>query len=119
MASTMDPSESNRLIRLRLQGGDDAPRRARTAIRSLLAGHVTATAAWDAELVVSELVTNSVRHANVRADQALMLEVLTLDDRLRIAVTDPGSTLTPRSAAPDPGTPGGFGLSLVEALSDS
>lgn len=114
-----EPSESDRLIRLRLTGGDDAPRRARTALRSLLDGHVTTTAAWDAELVVSELVTNSVRHANVRGHEAVTLEILTLDDRVRIAVTDPGSKLKPRSVAPDPGTPGGFGLFLVETLSDS
>ena len=118
-ASTTDPSASHRLIRLRLEGGDDAPRRARTALRSLLDGHVSETAAADAELVVSELVTNSVRHANVRAHEALTLELLTLDDRLRIAVTDPGSKLKPRGVAPDPGTPGGFGLYLVAALSDS
>ncbi len=68
---------------------------------------------------MSELVTNSVRHANVRAHEALTLELLTLDDRLRIVVTDPGSKLKPRSVAPDPGTPGGFGLFLVAALSDS
>ena len=88
-------------------------------MRSLLDGHVTTTAAWDAELVVSELVTNSVRHANVRGHEAVTLEILTLDDRVRIAVTDPGSKLKPRSVAPDPGTPGGFGLFLVETLSDS
>ena len=67
-------SESDRLIRLRLTGGDDAPRRARTALRSLLDGHVAPTPAWDAELVVSELVTNSVRHANVRGHEAVTLE---------------------------------------------
>lgn len=107
-ASATDPSASHRLVRLQLTGGDDAPRRARTALRSPLDWQVTATAASDAELVVSELVTNSVRHANVRAHEALILELLTLDDRLRIVVSDPGlEAQAAERRPPTPEPPGG------------
>ena len=47
------------------------------------------------------------------------MEVTTLDDRLRIAVTDPGSRLTPCILPPDPETPGGLGLLLVDELCET
>jgi Histidine kinase-like ATPase domain len=80
---------------------------------SQLAGHIPAATASDAALLVGELVTNSVVHANVGPHRALTMEVTTLDDRLRIAVTDPGSRLRPCVLPPDPETPGGLGLLLV------
>ena len=89
----VQPPDSQRSISMRIPGGDDAPTRARRSVRSQLAGHIPATTASDAALLVSELVTNSVVHANAGAGRALTVEVTTLDDRLQIAVTDPGSRL--------------------------
>jgi hypothetical protein len=43
----------------------------------------------------------------------------TLDDRLRIAVADPGSRLRPCTLPPDPETPGGLGLLLVNELCET
>jgi anti-sigma regulatory factor (Ser/Thr protein kinase) len=74
------------------------------------------SAASDAALIVSELVTNSVLHANVGVHQALNLELAWLDDRIRIAVTDPGSELEPRLLTADPTRLGGLGLQLVDKL---
>jgi anti-sigma regulatory factor (Ser/Thr protein kinase) len=88
-------------------------------VRSLLEGHIPATSASDAALLVSELVTNSVVHANVGAGRALTVEVTTLDDRVRIAVTDPGSCLRPCILPPDPETPGGLGLMVVDELCET
>ena len=104
---------------MRIAGGDDAPTRARRSVRSQLEGQLPATTASDAGLLVSELVTNSVVHANVGAGRALTVEVTTLDDRVRIAVTDPGSRLRPCMLPPDPGTPGGLGLLLVDELCET
>jgi hypothetical protein len=106
-ASAFQPPDSRGSISLRIPGGDDAPTRARRWVRSLLEGQIPATSASDAALLVSELVTNSVVHAHVDGRGALTVEVTTLDDRLRIAVTDPGSPLTPRILPRDPETPGG------------
>jgi anti-sigma regulatory factor (Ser/Thr protein kinase) len=64
-------------------------------------------------------VTNSVVHANVGPSRVLTVEVATLDDRLRIIVTDPGSRLRPCLHPPDPGTPGGLGLLLVDELCET
>jgi anti-sigma regulatory factor (Ser/Thr protein kinase) len=88
-------------------------------VHTQLQGHIPATTASDAELLVSELVTNSVVHADVGAGRALTVDVTTLDDRLRIAVADPGSRLTPCILPPDPETPGGLGLLLVDELSET
>jgi anti-sigma regulatory factor (Ser/Thr protein kinase) len=101
---------------MRIPGGDDAPMRARRWVRSRLEGQIPATTASDAALLVSELVTNSVVHANVGPRRTLSVEVTTLDDRLRIAVTDPGSSLRPCMLPPDPDTAGGLGLFLVDEL---
>ena len=88
-------------------------------MRSLLEGQIPATSASDAALLVSELVTNSVVHAKVGPRRALTVEVTTLDDRLRIAVTDPGSRLRPCMLPRDPETPGGLGLLLVDELCET
>jgi anti-sigma regulatory factor (Ser/Thr protein kinase) len=104
---------------MRMPGGHDAPTRARRSVHAQLEGHIPATTATDAALLVSELVTNSVVHANVGPHRTLTVEVTTLDDRVRIAVTDPGSRLRPRLLPPDPETPGGLGLLLVDELCET
>ena len=80
---------------------------------------VSSSRASDAALIVSELVTNSVVHAQVDADRAILLELSAHGDSLRIAVIDPGSALEPRILAADPDMPGGFGLRLVRHMSSA
>ncbi len=104
---------------MRIPGGDDAPTRACRSVHAQLDGHIPATTVSYAALLVSELVSNGVVHANVGPRRALTVDVTTLDDRLRIAVIDPGSRLTPRMLPPDPETPGGHGLSLVDELCET
>jgi anti-sigma regulatory factor (Ser/Thr protein kinase) len=118
-ASAFQPQDSQRSISIRIPGGDDAPTRARRSVRSQLVGQIPASTASDAALIVSELVTNSVVHANVGRRRALTVEVTTLDDRLRIAVIDPGSRLRPYVLPFDPETPGGLGLLLVDQLCET
>ncbi|GGU91435.1 hypothetical protein GCM10010260_27260 [Streptomyces filipinensis] len=88
---------------------------ARDAVASLLSRARPALArrsVQDAQLVVSELVTNAAKHAP--GPCALCLEVL--PDGLRITVTDT-SAETPRRRPPDPGRVGGHGLHLVAMIS--
>ncbi|MFF9087600.1 ATP-binding protein [Streptomyces sp. NPDC014991] len=66
----------------------------------------------DAQLVVSELVTNAARHAP--GPCALRLELL--GGALRVSVTDT-SRKPPRRRPPDPGRVGGHGLHLVAMVS--
>lgn len=106
-------------ICMRIPGGNDAPSRARRLVQAELAGNIPAATAADAALLVSELVTNSVVHADVGPRRTLTVDVTTLDDRLRIVIVDPGSSLTPRMLPADPGTPGGHGLLLVDKLCEA
>jgi anti-sigma regulatory factor (Ser/Thr protein kinase) len=102
-----------------IAGGQGAPARARRYLLAQLDAGVSASCASDAALIVSELVTNSVIHAHVGADEAILLELTALGDRLRIAVIDPGSLLEPRIVASDSDAPGGFGLRLVRHMSSA
>jgi anti-sigma regulatory factor (Ser/Thr protein kinase) len=72
----------------------------------------------DMRLLVSELVTNSVRHARNGAADELELQVSVSHETIHVCVTDrgPGFEAAPRAADDDPGS--GWGLFLVEQLSD-
>jgi serine/threonine-protein kinase RsbW len=102
-----------------IAGGAGAPERARRHVHSQLASELFGSQASDAALIVSELVTNSVLHANIGPDQALLLELTKVSDHLRIAVIDAGSQLEPRLLTEAPTTPHGFGLRLVDQLSSA
>ncbi|TXJ79128.1 ATP-binding protein [Streptomyces lavendulae] len=91
---------------------------ARRAVRVLLdeAGHhPDQRPSQDAQLVVSELVTNAIRHAP--GPGALTLELTSDATLLRITVRD-SSSRPPVLPTPDPGRPGGHGLRLVTLLCD-
>lgn len=104
---------------IRISGGTSAPERARKHVLSTLDPGVCTEQASDAALIVSELVTNSVLHAKVGADESLFLELNTDGDLLRIGVVDSGCELEPRIVDLDSATPGGFGLRLVEQMSST
>lgn len=72
----------------------------------------------DVRLLVSELVTNAVRHANLDEDDAIGLVVEVAGDALRVEVHDPGGGFVPSAPSPDPVRPSGWGLYLVAELAD-
>ena len=120
-ASASRPPDSQRSISMRVPGGDDAPTRARRSVRALLEGHIPATKATDAALLVSELVTNSVRHGGLRPDQEIELTIEASPQRLRVEVAEPGDGF---EVAPGPlphrdAPAGGWGLYLVDRLSSA
>ena len=96
----------------------DAPATARTAISDLLGVLVRPQIVFDVRLLVSELVTNSVRHAGLTSDQAVRLIVEISPEKIRCEIHDPG----PGFSVDDPparGTSdGGWGLHLVSRLTD-
>jgi anti-sigma regulatory factor (Ser/Thr protein kinase) len=72
-------------------------------------------------LLVSELVSNSVRHAGMAEDEVIQLRARTLDDCAHVEVCDAGHAgRTPRVREPelDSLRPGGLGLQLVDAMAD-
>ena len=94
------------------------PEAAAEARHALAAINLTDGRERDVRLLVSELVTNAVRHANLAPGDAILL-VIDLGDRvLRVEVHDPGGGFVPRAPAPDPARPSGWGLYLVEELAD-
>ena len=72
----------------------------------------------DVQLLVSELVTNAVRHANLADGDVIGLVIELADDSLRVEVHDPGGGFVPSAPSPDPARPSGWGLYLVAELAD-
>jgi anti-sigma regulatory factor (Ser/Thr protein kinase) len=67
---------------------------------------------------VSELVTNSVRHAQLRPGELIRLRVEVTGRLLRVEVSDPGEGFGATIPQPTVGEPGGWGLFLTERLAD-
>ena len=95
----------------------DSAAEARRALGEL-SDHLTPRRLEDARLLVSELVTNAIRHAGLHADDVIKLVVVTGERALRIEVRDPGPGFDVAEPAPDPARPSGWGLYLVRELSD-
>jgi len=67
-------------------------------------------------LLVSELVTNCVRHAKASADAPVELAVRVAGRTIRVEVHDGGTGFTPPGHPRPRGSDGGYGLYLVERL---
>ena len=99
---------------LELPSTSSAPARARGALEQI-AEAVSPERLRDVRLLVSELVTNAVRHGE---GEAVRLVVALNGDVLRIEVHDPGSGFAVQAPPSDPLRASGWGLVLVEELSD-
>jgi anti-sigma regulatory factor (Ser/Thr protein kinase) len=107
-------SPADQLLHLALPCDRTAPGLARNALRTALGPGRTSD---DAALVVSELVTNAVRHSGCAPDQTVMLDALITGQGLRISVHDAGrSVRVPVVRDDPPSVGGGLGLRLVEQL---
>ena len=97
----------------------DAPAQARCAVIDWLAQeHRDGVFVELALLLVSELVTNSVRHARVADGEPLRLEASLRTTTLRLELWDNGTDGTVARRTPSPGDDaGGFGLDIVARLS--
>jgi serine/threonine-protein kinase RsbW len=109
------PSGHERRLEVVVASGLDAPATARSAVAAWLSAQVPDDVLDDAQLLVSELVTNSVRHAPLTPDAAIAVSVEVLDDFVRVEVEDPGDVAI-RPVTPDREHGGGFGLYLVETV---
>lgn len=72
----------------------------------------------DIRLLVSELVTNSVRHADGAPGGVVGLAVKVDPARLRVEVSDPGSGFEPKPRYDGQSAESGWGLYLVDTISD-
>jgi anti-sigma regulatory factor (Ser/Thr protein kinase) len=96
--------------------GPAAPRAARAVVTEWLSGFVGMHKLDDVRLVVTELVTNSVRHAQLSPGDAVTLRIHLAEHSLRIEVTNPGTAGEIAAGGGSPHAGGGLGLRLVERL---
>jgi anti-sigma regulatory factor (Ser/Thr protein kinase) len=103
-------------IGLELPANENAPARARQAVREIAGGALPEDDRWRAELIVTELVTNAVIHGP-GGPVSLVLDFGGYGVRGHVADPGPGipgQRLVRRRATEE----GGRGLFLVDALSD-
>jgi anti-sigma regulatory factor (Ser/Thr protein kinase) len=113
--------------RLRAAGGDGisvelepsatAAAEARAAL-GLLKHRVDAELLDDIRLLVSELVTNSVRHSGTTPGASVRLTVASRGPSVRVEVIDAGRGFEPKPRSKPRDEAGGWGLHLVERLAD-
>jgi anti-sigma regulatory factor (Ser/Thr protein kinase) len=105
------------VIDLKLRPTPGAVPDARSALETL-GEQVSPQTLEDLRLLVSELVTNSVRHAGLGASQTIELKVKLSQDTVRVEVNDQGSGFEPSPRTSDSEDESGWGLYLVSRLSD-
>jgi anti-sigma regulatory factor (Ser/Thr protein kinase) len=103
-------------VRLALESGPTAAPLARDELRLRLGDRLSADSLTSLLLIVSELVTNSVRHA---PGEPIEVRITVNDDgSVRGEVEDQGAGDIEIRELTHGGTSGGFGLRIVEALTD-
>ena len=104
-------------VQVELESGSTAAAEARMAVGAL-EGRATRGVLDDARLLLSELVTNAVRHSGLGAGDTIGLEVSATSGLLRAEVTDGGRGFEPAPRTAPRLEAGGWGLHLVDRLAD-
>ena len=99
--------------RLELASELAAPARARAVARTRLGPHLAGRRRNDLLVLVTELVTNSVRHAG---GGPIVVHIAAAERIARVEVCDDGPGFEPVER--EPGAEGGFGLLLLRSLAD-
>jgi anti-sigma regulatory factor (Ser/Thr protein kinase) len=111
MCARLEPFE------LHLVAEPDAPAAARSAVSAWIGAAISPAMHVDLLLLISELVTNSVRHAGAPAAGAISVRARVRGDVLRVEVGDCGTNGAIARRAPDLRDGGGFGLNVVDLVS--
>jgi anti-sigma regulatory factor (Ser/Thr protein kinase) len=105
------------LIELRLEARPEAVGRARRALDALADG-LSRTVLDDLRLMVSELVTNCLRHGRLKPEDHIEVFIDPTEDRVRVEVVNPGAGFRPPGSPPSLYQTSGWGLFLVSRLAD-
>jgi hypothetical protein len=81
LRGSRDAGTAARLAEIALPTGSRAPGAARMVVRDHLSGLVTQRVLRDAELLVSELVTNSLDHGELRDGDSVLVSVYLVTDK--------------------------------------
>jgi len=108
-------AELKETLTLRLAGDDQAPARVRRALESL--ENALGDARSDVALLVSELVTNSIRHGGGRPGAAIEVVATAAPEMVRVEVADSGPGFDAAEVHHERPI-GGYGLKLVEKLTN-
>ena len=117
-ARVRDPVDAGEALDVPLPLDPRAPAAARIIVAALLRDHVPASVLGDAQLVASELVTNSVRHSRAPATSVAIVTVQLTGAKVRLEVADGGRDGVIAARPPDLERGGGMGLHMVQALSE-
>ncbi|HEX9824875.1 MAG TPA: ATP-binding protein [Actinomycetota bacterium] len=104
-------------VDLEVACGPEAAARARDALDGL-GDRLEPELQENLRLLVSELVTNSVRHAGLRRGTPITITADVGRAGVRVTVIDPGPGFVPPAGPPEPDAEGGWGLYLVDRISD-
>jgi anti-sigma regulatory factor (Ser/Thr protein kinase) len=111
-------SMSRQSIETRVPLDVRAPGAARIVVAQVLGERAAALVLDRAKLVMSELVSNSVRHSGAPAGAGVVLRVRAGHGGFWLEVEDPGRDGVVAQHAANEQSGGGFGLHIVQALSE-
>jgi anti-sigma regulatory factor (Ser/Thr protein kinase) len=109
---------SVQVLEFHLPHSEEAPTLARRLVEEQLMPLLPGRRADELLLLVSELVTNAVRHSEPLPDGTIGLQFERTPDGVRVAVTDGGKHLVPDGLAFHSETNGHFGLFFVDKYAD-
>ena len=112
------PRSDDDLVEIALDRSARAPSVAREIVARSLGARVAPRVLDNAQLVVSELVTNSVRHSGAPNGDELVVRVRVWQDRCRLEVEDSGREGAIAARSPDLVHGDGMGLNLVQTVSE-
>jgi anti-sigma regulatory factor (Ser/Thr protein kinase) len=96
----------------------EAASQAREVVSTELRSSVPPKVVEDATLLVSELVTNAVRHAMKSGISEVEVRIRNDPGRIRVVVSDPGDGFVMKPRLPTASESAGWGLYLVDRIAD-
>lgn len=97
-------------------GADASAEARRVVVADLEARAIPESVVDEAELVLSELVANSLRHASPLSDGTIRVHWKAKNDIVELEVSDGGGLTVPSVRRPAPWAPSGRGLRIVRSL---